>query len=248
MNHEVIISFLKEFKKLPTYQLERRIDILLLPYLESGLRRILNTDDLLFVYPEFPLWPKEEKENILNKSSKRSIYADYMFWSKKLDNTIYFVELKTDARSVSLDQYEAYILNCKEGWPDIINEYLQKTVNAAENQGPWRKYCYGLQYLHIKAPELTGILGEIKLDYFLTKERGNGVTRYLKNLKLNHENSFNLKLLYLAPNAIKNRLKASKMETNRHFAGIVSLSEFSNHVDNQLAELLRFIEDENNDN
>ena len=119
-----IFNCLKQFKKLPTYQFERRIDAFLLPYLEKAFNdkfKIFATDFTVFVYPEFPLWPKKKNEFALDKSAKRSVYADYLMYSKS-SNILFLVEMKTDANSVNQEQIDTYVLNCLQGWDVLFTD------------------------------------------------------------------------------------------------------------------------------
>ena len=86
MNIEEILNKLVEFKELPTYQFERRIDAFMLQYLQEAIksRFHIDDDDFKFIYPEFPL--KQYNKKLILKEGKVNSsfeYADYLLWSPK---------------------------------------------------------------------------------------------------------------------------------------------------------------------
>lgn len=88
---------LRRWSGYPKYALERRLDIFLTPYLPGFLSERLGTRVRL-VAPEFPL---------KHGNTRHTVNADYLFLAPKLRTWI-FLELKTDARSVGVDQREIY--------------------------------------------------------------------------------------------------------------------------------------------
>lgn len=242
MRVDKIFKYLKEFKELPTYQFERRIDAFMLPYLENAFNKIFNKDDFRFVYPEFPIWPKQKDTYELNKSAQRSVYVDYLMWSKKMDNSIFFVEFKTDASSIEQNQFDSYILNCKEGWPKLFTDYFKKALHAVEANGPWRKYCYGLDFFYKNAPELTGVSEAFDLQKFYSKTRGNGVSKYLEGIKLNFDENYDLKLIYLAPEGSMKNINLNNQDSKNYYHGCISLTEFAEYTEDPLATILKDID------
>jgi len=242
MSIDKTFEYLKLFKGLPTYQFERRIDAFMLPYLETAFNNIFQKNDFKLVYPEFPLWPKRKEAYELDKSAQRSIYADYIMWSKEMDNTIFLVEFKTDENSIDPNQFDSYILNCKEGWPQLFTDYFNKTLHAAENKGPWRKFCYGLDFFYKQAKELTGVSEAFDLQRFYSKPRGNGVTNYLKRIKLNFSDNYNLKLIYLAPERCIKKIKSDSPFAKEYYHSCISLSEIAEYVENPLGLILKDID------
>jgi hypothetical protein len=231
-------DYLKAFKGFPSYQLERRVDAFILPYLEKAFNDKLETDDVIFLYPEFPLWPKNKDHYELNKDAERSAYADYLLWSKK-NGTIYLVEFKTDHHSVKQSQFDTYILNCMQGWEKLLIDFIEK----ASKSSYWRKYCHGLEYLFQKAPEIFGYKGSFEVAKFYNRERGQGVTEYLNTIKkeLKFEKIPELKIIYLAPENSLNKINASSSDAKRYYQGIFPLSEFAEYTDEPLKGLLRNI-------
>ncbi len=244
MDIEKIFKDLNEFKGLPTYQFERRIDAFILSYLEPAFNEIYGVNDYKFIYPEFPLWPTEKNNLKLNKSASRSIYADYVMWSKKMNNTIYLIEFKTDNSSVHQAQFDNYILNCKYGWGNLMNDFLKKAIHAIENGGPWRKYCYGLDFLYDKESEITGVDLPFNLHKFYLQKRGVGVKKCLKNFKLKFKINYNLKLVYLAPKDALKYIQMGAKDTIDFFDKLISLTQFADFTKEPLKTLLRKIDKE----
>jgi len=113
---QAIFDLLKDNKEFPNYQAERRIDI----FINFFLGRILSTylrEETLYVCPEFPL--KRSDNN-------RSIKLDYLY---KTYTQPVFVELKTDAYSLSEDQALRY-LNCN--W-NICASDLNQIISATKS-------------------------------------------------------------------------------------------------------------------
>jgi hypothetical protein len=97
-------------KALPKYQFERRIDALLAVLLPDLLGQLLSTD-VTFVVPEFPL-----KKSSSNQSSN----VDHVYFDKR--GRWLFVELKTDAASVSHDQIASYVEAARRGMPALMRD------------------------------------------------------------------------------------------------------------------------------
>ena len=99
-----VFDKLDEWRRLPSYQLERRADIYFAMFLTTVLEKSLGTEFECLVIPEFPLrlgtlWPDMEKTNNRN----RSVKVDYVAFSKDYGG-VFFVELKTSMKSRDPDQ------------------------------------------------------------------------------------------------------------------------------------------------
>ena len=97
-----ILSKLDDWRHLPAYQLERRVDIffgLLLPeFFESAFGVTDAT-----VIPEFPL--RKGDLDCKHKDDNRSVKVDFaVFGYKNKEGHMYLVELKTDMESLNTDQ------------------------------------------------------------------------------------------------------------------------------------------------
>ena len=83
MNIELILERLSEYKGLPTYQFERRLDPFIMLYLGDVFNHKFGANDFRMIYPEFPMFTNS-KTGELNKSDKRATYCDYLMYSRSL--------------------------------------------------------------------------------------------------------------------------------------------------------------------
>jgi len=101
MNWACYFGKLKDWKQLPAYRLEPRID----SFIGYYLKEIVSCEDnkILGVIPEFPI-----RKKTLDESEKyeKSIYADFLLFSEEGPN--YLVEVKTDSKSIDLKQVNYY--------------------------------------------------------------------------------------------------------------------------------------------
>ena len=107
-------------KALPKYQFERRIDALLAVLLPDLLGQLLSTE-VTFVVPEFPL-----KKGTSNQSTN----IDHVYFDKR--GRWIFVEIKTDARSVSQKQIDIYV-EAKSKGMEVLVDQIHK-IRAATKQ------------------------------------------------------------------------------------------------------------------
>lgn len=237
-----IFDCLEQFKNLPTYQFERRIDAFLLPYLEPAINNKYKdyANDFKLIYPEFPLWPKKKEKDELDKSAKRSVYVDYVMYSKQ-KNLVLFVELKTDKKSVSKSQIETYELNIKEGWKTLFLDLFDKAIHSSKNSGSWRKYFYALDYIYSKAPELTGFSKPLNLQQFYRKARGQGATNYLMELRenLNFTNLPTIALIFIAPEDALDKVQINLSDGIGESERLFTLKNFSENTVTPLNALLQ---------
>ncbi len=192
-----LFGLLDDWRNLPAYQLERRADIFFGLYLKDILSNHFNEEimknDELVVIPEFPLLKKVTQEK--DKENYLSNKVDYFVWNKSKQMG-YFVELKTDTKSIRGKQH-AYLLDatCDDLY-SIINNILRiiiesksssiKYLNLLKNlqvaeviEGfitpktkTWRKE---LKHQTIKVPKIIANK-KIKLVYILPKQFGNNIT------------------------------------------------------------------------
>ena len=122
------------WRHLPSYQLERRADLLFSLYLPEALESLLHPKRVRpHIIPEFPI--KQLK-------SSRSYKIDYLALTSDSDEAI-FVELKTDKASLRAEQFE-YLLNAAQaGMPRILADLDQ--IYAATREKP--KYRVLIQAL-----------------------------------------------------------------------------------------------------
>ena len=237
---EKTLSHLAKFKGLPTYQFERRIDAFLLPYLETFFSEKFPEDGpFTFLYPEFPL-RRYLLESIDEKANKLADAADYLLFSKE-KGVIYFVELKTDIKSITEKQFTSYYQNCEAGWQSLIENYIFKSSGAS-----WRKFAQGLKYLET-SDGLLQLKSKLDLDQYIDSDKGRGVTKYLKSLlpesnKVNH-----IYFVYLAPQGAQEKLETfvtNNPQSKPYYKRLISLSEFAENTNEHLKNLLIQVENE----
>jgi hypothetical protein len=234
-----VFNYLTIYKNFPTYQLERRLDAFMLPYIADSIKDKFNTieKDLIMLYPEFPL----KRDIVSIELDKHSEYADYLLYSKK-SNTVYLVEFKTDVKSIHESQFKSYLDNSISGWESMINYYIDKSIN---NSKFWKKFVYGLIHIEKKAPNLLGINENLNLDKYLIDSKG--IHERLKDIrsKIKIDKNLKVKFLYLAPIGAESILKKYKYDnlgSIEHYIGHITLSEFAKNVTTELADLLILID------
>jgi len=105
-----LICLLKENKRFPKYQLERRFDILINLFLPDILRWYFGpTYDVTNIIPELP---------IKNHGNNQTTNIDY-FVVCESQKTGFLIELKTDSNSCNVKQLRHYLIVQKEGFLKI---------------------------------------------------------------------------------------------------------------------------------
>jgi len=123
---DVIFNRLDDWRKLPSYQLERRFDIFFSLYLEDILAKKYKTT-ITAIIPEFPVRVGYLKSN--HRRPNKSFKIDYLAISAK-DKRVFFVELKTDNSSIRPIQMQN-MLKAKELGLNKIIEGIIKVYNEA---------------------------------------------------------------------------------------------------------------------
>jgi hypothetical protein len=254
MDTAKIFQYLETFKNFPTYQFERRIDAFLLPYLETVFNKHFKetfeknnlTPDFKFVFPEFPL-KRGGGDGCKNANERLSEHADYLMWSKSL-NKLCLVELKTDVNSMksnNYNQFRNYNRNCLDGWNELLHFYYKKIT-----PNNWRKFLHGLKYIKNVSGELLGTNYNKKLEEFIIKDKGQGVTKLISSIRDNYKNIENpeLSFIYIIPTegvTIIKRIKQNFPDETKCFEGYLTLSQFAKYVNSPLQELLISIDKKN---
>ena len=116
-----VFDTLEEWRRLPSYQLERRADIFFAMFLTDALEKHIKTELERFVIPELPLRKGTLRTNKGSNDLNRSVKLDYVVFSKDYKR-VFFVELKTrgcrqksllqiiTARSWQMAKYDAVLL------------------------------------------------------------------------------------------------------------------------------------------
>lgn len=106
-----IFGMLDDWRHLPAYQLERRVDPFFAMYLPHVLETCCDVKIKECLVPEFP---------IKKKDNNRSIKADYLAISKD-GKRVFLIELKTDMNSRSNPQDDAYEQARKTGLRCLVD-------------------------------------------------------------------------------------------------------------------------------
>ena len=140
-----IFRLLNDWRGLPSYKLEPRVDIFFALYLPEILMHnikelkgeIITHDNII---PEFPLLKKRfDKDNYVKKrDGNRSKKADYAVFSK---NRLYLIELKTDMGSIDKKQ-ENYMIQATTVPPSELIRDINEVVVTQQNKKYGPKYNY----------------------------------------------------------------------------------------------------------
>ncbi len=128
-----IFANLDNWRHLPNYQLERRFDVFLTPYLLRIVQAHTNVALDPTIVPEMPL--KQERTNLSDK-------ADYVLFSADR-RTAYLIELKTDCASIRAEQIAYLDRCCATPWCQTLDGLIE--VARASQQR--RKYIHLLSLL-----------------------------------------------------------------------------------------------------
>ena len=135
-----VFHVLDEWRHLPAYQLERRVDVffgLLLPEL---FKKRFEVSEVT-VIPEFPL----NKKSIGLAEHNQSVRVDFaVFFTKEGQNRVFLVELKTD--DSSLDPEQLCIM--KKAQDVEFRDLLKGVISAACASPEPRKYAHLIWKLH----------------------------------------------------------------------------------------------------
>lgn len=140
--NQLMIKILNEWKKIPSYQLERRVDWLFGILMKHGLKMDIEEE----LIPEFPVPPKNEI------NTNRSAHVDFLVFEKKSYFPV-LIELKTDDESLEMSQLINYKKQTKQ---TLINQFVGGWINTSE-----RPKYYALLKMMIKMKMLN-------LDHLLT--------------------------------------------------------------------------------
>ena len=132
--HQTLMQ-LDEWRHLPSYQLERRVDVLLGMMLPRILQGFPEGSDLEAI-PEFPLHKRLLR--LKKARGNESVNVDFaVFCVSETDKYLTLVELKTDDDSTRDEQFRNMLEAKKEGAGTV----LQGVINAANTSHEGRKYA-----------------------------------------------------------------------------------------------------------
>ncbi len=155
--NKFIFDKLEDWRHLPNYQLERRLDIFISMYIKELVEERVKWRLSDVIIPEFPISRKTLGETVgVNKTVK----VDYVLFPLDFKNPIIFLELKTDNSSVRDEQTE-YLLKSKENG---INEILKGLEEVYVKSKSKPKYEYLFKKLDATGLTKTNWLDGIRKD------------------------------------------------------------------------------------
>ncbi|AKL94570.1 hypothetical protein CACET_c10870 [Clostridium aceticum] len=178
---------LEYWRNFPGYQLERHIDILFSFHLRDIIKHKYGIDSSDYVIPEFPI-----NQNLTTKKRKGeySDNIDFVVSSKDL-KTVFFVELKTDMKSIRQDQND--LMKICDGMP--FADVLKGLVDIAKVTKEYSKYAtliYYLNYIgYIEAPKKLWTLNYGSTPY--------GYKRAISEIIVNEEIDAKVKSVFIQP-------------------------------------------------
>ena len=145
-----IFSKLDEWRHLPSYQLERRVDVFFGLFLPEVVADLIDRGPSLgdvSVVPEFPLHKGlvgiSQRNN--GGDDNQSVKVDFAVFSRDSQGKqIFLVELKTDCKSINKAQLENMV-KAKSAGPKIL---LEGVLRAAKASAEPRKYAQLIWKLH----------------------------------------------------------------------------------------------------
>ncbi|MCL1981495.1 MAG: hypothetical protein FWG53_00180 [Clostridiales bacterium] len=165
---ETVFDLLDRWRRLPSYQLERRADIFFAYYLPEILPECLMeklTDELQYklkderithdnIIPEFPLLKSSFEDNYDGKRKNDSRKVDYVVFG---NNMFYLIELKTDMNSLDNPTQKRYMAQAKnKKLSDLIRD-IEELANS-QSKGPYKdKYAYLTKQLHDQIERLNKV-------------------------------------------------------------------------------------------
>lgn len=201
-----IFDTLDDWRQLPAYQLERRVDIFFGIYMEEILSKKFN-EEISLVIPEFPIRRGILETDDGNKSPNKSVKIDYFALSKN-KKTVYFIELKTDNGSTRAEQddYLQQVKNMEfvkilQGVKDIANVSTSKNkykylLDKLQNAGLMQEgnletdleYKKEIVYILPDPKKLKKVLNAQVISFeeiigYLTDKDDSPKMRFLKSIK-----------------------------------------------------------------
>jgi hypothetical protein len=175
-----IFERMNDWRHLPSYQLERRADLLFSLYLPEVLSKRTDTIINQDLIPEFPIrigTINKNKENI-NQSKK----VDYLALSND-GRKAYLIELKTDNTSITEEQTETLLTACEKSFAELLEGVFKIFKSDSLNSTRRRKYLYFLEKLdQMKQINMPG-----ELKTFMGKDTLRGIISAAEGLKATTE-------------------------------------------------------------
>jgi hypothetical protein len=134
-----IMARLVDWAGAPKYQLERRVDIFLTPFLEMYLSRELKAPARL-VAPEFPILSDLRAAGFAadrRTLSARTVNVDYLLWVEAPEPYWLMLELKTEQGSFEPEQAELYAVARERGMVSLIAD-IGMVQEKTEARHEWK--------------------------------------------------------------------------------------------------------------
>lgn len=151
----VLMKHLVKWRQYPKYALERRLDIFLTPFLAPYLSERMEAPVEL-VAPEFPL---------KRPGNAQSTNIDYLLYCRsERDPRWVFLELKTDARSISKEQLSTYLRLAGRPFLEIVD-------NVEKGIAPHSKHAEKYERLlkHVRKGRTDRLTDRIEIAYLSPK-------------------------------------------------------------------------------
>jgi len=172
MNWNSYFEMMKDWKQLPAYKAEPRIDSLVGHYLPDILSQFCN-ERMVGIVPEFPIRlasidKKHEGTNYANRSYKVDFYL------LSATGTNYFVEFKTDSGSRRYKQ-DLYLNATKSKGMKVIVEGAKKIASVSSYKKKYNHLFSKLIILGLlnNEGEYAGVSDRIKIIYVQPNEKEN---------------------------------------------------------------------------
>lgn len=181
---------LDQWRHLPSYQLERRVDVLfglLLPKILQG-QGIVPVGSKVLVIPEFPL--HKYRLNLSEREGNWSVNVDFAVFCESEDNrALMLVELKADDASMRDEQFRNMCKAKNAG----AGEVLPGVIDAARTSAEARKYAqliwklleFGCMYIDAK-DGTTPTSRETYRQMCMNHEKP-GLARHFRRLEVHDE-------------------------------------------------------------
>lgn len=182
-NIDTLFSLLDEWRHLPAYELERRVDIFFALFLPDVLSTHFDVELHPMIIPEFPLRRGTLKGESV-KSPNKSKRVDYVLFTENLQK-MFLIELKTDIGSRKNEQDNYLEQARKAGFQNLIHGVICIYKNTKKRYIP--KYNHLLDrlselgFIKIEGKEaiykvrntVDGDGPEIKIVYIQPTNKGN---------------------------------------------------------------------------
>ncbi|GHT80620.1 hypothetical protein FACS1894130_12050 [Spirochaetia bacterium] len=136
MEWDKYFEMIKNWKKLPAYSLERRIDSLLGYYLPSFLEDKCNTGEITAIIPEFPI----RIRTIRSEHADNNEACRFDFMAVNNTGDCYLIEVKTDEKSIRDIQMQD-LERIKKSLPSDIFEGIIKVLDNKNSSKRKKNRC-----------------------------------------------------------------------------------------------------------